>query len=209
VTEGAVRSRLLELRQARDRAAHGRELLDHKREVILRALAREAAAHEQDRLALREALEIASSRLAEAVVEAGVGALDAAAIAQPRVAGVECRDDRVAGVATLQLIARFPPFRARYGLDGTTASIDGAGLAHAAALPLVIKVAQQALVVRRLQHALTETTRRLKAIENIVLPRLERTLRDVASAIEEDERAESLLRRRWLRRRGERVKGQG
>jgi vacuolar-type H+-ATPase subunit D/Vma8 len=38
----------------------------------------------------------------------------------------------------------------------------------------------------------------LKALERVVIPRLEREVREVAAALEEEERAESVRRKRWL-----------
>jgi vacuolar-type H+-ATPase subunit D/Vma8 len=77
--------------------------------------------------------------------------------------------------------------------------VDAAGAAYAAVLPILARLAENDLTVRTLRRALVETTRRLKALENVVIPRLARTLRNVTSAIEEDERAEAFGRKLWVR----------
>jgi vacuolar-type H+-ATPase subunit D/Vma8 len=52
--------------------------------------------------------------------------------------------------------------------------------------------------VRNLQAGLLKTVRRLKALERVVIPRLEREVREVAAALEEEERDESVRRKAWL-----------
>jgi vacuolar-type H+-ATPase subunit D/Vma8 len=203
MTEPAVRSRLLELRRTLERAVHGRDLLDRKREVILRMLTREIAARDRDRETLRRSLAAAAGRLLEAEIDGGVAAIDAAALAQPACDGLSCRSEAIAGVITLRLDGAFGPFVARYGPSGTTAAVDEAGAEYGALLPLLAKAAEGDLAVRALRRALVETTRRLKALENVVVPRLARTLREVTAAIEEDERAESFQRKLWLRRQAD------
>jgi vacuolar-type H+-ATPase subunit D/Vma8 len=52
--------------------------------------------------------------------------------------------------------------------------------------------------VRNLQAGLLKTVRRLKSLERMVIPRLEREVREVAATLEEEERDESVRRKRWL-----------
>ncbi len=77
-------------------------------------------------------------------------------------------------------------------------------LAFAGALPLLAELAQAELAVRNFARALARTNRRLNALEMIVLPDIEREIRDVASAIEEDERDEAFRRKRWFQARKKR-----
>jgi hypothetical protein len=53
--------------------------------------------------------------------------------------------------------------------------------------------------VRNFTRALRRTNRRLNALEIIVLPDLEREIRELSSALEEDERDEAFRRKRWFR----------
>jgi vacuolar-type H+-ATPase subunit D/Vma8 len=96
------------------------------------------------------------------------------------------------------LHARFAPFRPRYGPGGTAESLDQAGKAFAEALPVLVRLAKEELAVRNLQHGFAQTVRRLNAIEKVVLPRLDHEIREVGSALEEEERDEALRRKRWL-----------
>jgi V/A-type H+-transporting ATPase subunit D len=70
-----------------------------------------------------------------------------------------------------------------------------------ALLPLLVALAEEDEAVRNLKAGLTKTVRRLKALENVVMPELEREVREVAAAIAEEERDEAFRRDRLLARR--------
>jgi vacuolar-type H+-ATPase subunit D/Vma8 len=91
--------------------------------------------------------------------------------------------------------AEFVP---QYGFGGTAASVDAAGARLSALLPALVGLAEQEEAVRNLQAGLIKTVRRLKALEQVVIPRLEREVREVAAALEEEERDESVRRKNWL-----------
>lgn len=198
MTGAATRSRWLELASTRDAARRGRELLDEKREILQRELTRQAAV-------LRKALEKAAAALAvarrahrEAQIELGRDAVDAAALAQEPAATAEIGERRLLGVSAPTVILKPRRWTIAWGPGGASASLDRAAAAFAAALPLLAELAQAELVVRNLARALARANRRLNALEIIVLPSLERELREVAGAIEEDERDESFRRKRWF-----------
>jgi V/A-type H+-transporting ATPase subunit D len=194
----AVRSRLLLLRRHRDAARRGHELLEQKHEVLLREWLRRTPVLAQLREQAAVELARARARLREAQVEIGEWAADAAALAQPEIASVEVRDRTLLGVAVPALRGRVAGFRPSYATGGTAASLDRAGAAFAGLLSRLIRLAEEDLAVRNLKEGLTKTTRRLRALEKVVLPDLEREIREVTAALEEDERDESFRRKRWL-----------
>lgn len=198
MTGPAVRSRLVVLRRDRDAARRGRELLEQKREVILREVMRRTVLRDQERERLRAALAEARRLLRVAQVELGRAAVDAAVLAQPETAVVERRECRLVGVSIPGLYGAFPPFRPYYAPGGTAESLDRAGEAFAALLPMLVRLAEEERAVDNLQRGLVKTSQRLNAIEQVVLPGLEREIRAVAGAIEEEDRDESFRRKRWL-----------
>jgi V/A-type H+-transporting ATPase subunit D len=197
VTGAATRSRLTAVRQERQAARLGRDLLDQKREAVLRALLDAVRRREVWRAAAHEALTRARTALAHARVEAGADAVDRAALAQPVLASVDWRPGSVVGVPTPRLDAMVAPFAAHYGATLTRASVDRAGEEFSALIGILVRLAQEEEVARNLQSGLAKTVRRLKALEQVVIPRLEREARAVAAALEEEERDDSLRRRRW------------
>jgi V/A-type H+-transporting ATPase subunit D len=191
-----VRSRLIALRREREAASGGRELLERKREVLLRELQARTAVRDRERAVAAEALREARGRLAEARVELGGAAVDAAALAQPPLPPLERRETRVAGVALPRLRAAAVTFVPAYGPGGTAASLDQAGAAFAAALAPVLALASAEAAVRALAAALARAARLLNALDRIVLPEMAREIRFVEDALEEEERDECVRRRR-------------
>ena len=72
----------------------------------------------------------------------------------------------------------------------------------AAVIPLLLLLATFE-AVRNLQAALRKTVRRLQALEQLVIPQLDREARAVAAALEEEERDDAVRARRWLTQRSD------
>jgi V/A-type H+-transporting ATPase subunit D len=198
VSEPAIRSRLLTLQQERRAARLGHELLDGKREAILRELIQRLRRRNELRATLAADLDNARKTLMEARIEMGAAQIDAAVLAQPLSASVEVRQGSLVGVLMPRLQPKLKPFRPHYGAAATSASLDAAGMRFSALLPVLVRLAQEEEAVRNLQAGLMKTVRRLKALERVVIPRLERDIRDVSATLEEEERDESVRRRSWL-----------
>ena len=196
--EAAGRSRLLELRREFMTAREGRDLLDRKREAILRAINDRLPHLEAMRVAAVTRLTAARAALGDAQVELGRSAIDAAAFAQAPLLGIAARETSVVGVLLPQVDARSSPsFLPRYGPASGSTALDRAGEAFAAAIPDLLAYASTEASVGRLRRALQRTVRRLNALDRIVLPELEHKIQIVASALEEEERDEAVRRERW------------
>ena len=198
MTRSASRARLLDLRDGRAAARRGRDVLEQKLELLRRALQRRTSLRDERRAALSEALLAARSALRDAQVELGRGALESAALAQPVWGSLEIGRASLAGVQLPRLLGRFVPFRPRWGTGATAASLDLAGASFAATLPALLAAGEEESAVANLRRGLGKTARRLNALEKAILPSLEREIRAVAAALEEDERDESLRRERWI-----------
>ena len=194
----AVRSRLLTLHQDRRAARLGRDLLDNKREAILRELLKRVRRRDELRVAVRRMLREAAGSLREARIELGAGRMDSALLAQPITASVDVREGSLVGVRMPRLHPRLESFSPHYGPAATAASLDVAGARYAALLPELIRLAEEEEAARNLQAGLVKTVRRLKALEQVVIPRLEREVHHVAAALEEEERDDAVRRKRWL-----------
>jgi V/A-type H+/Na+-transporting ATPase subunit D len=194
----AVRSRLLTLRQDRRAARLGRDLLDNKREAILRELLKRVRRRDELRATVRGALSEAAGILRVARIEMGGAEVDGALLAQPVTAFVDVRHGSLVGVLMPRVQPRLETFLPHYGTAATTASLDDAGARYAALLPELIRLAEEEEATRNLQAGLVKTVRRLKALEQVVIPRLERDVRELAAALEEEERDETVRRQRWL-----------
>jgi V/A-type H+-transporting ATPase subunit D len=201
MTGPAIRSRLHALQADLGAARAGRDLLDNTREALLRALTERSHHLAAARHAVRDAWDEARQALRAACIEVGADGVDAAALAQPVTAAVDWRSGSVMGVPTPRLDARIAAFAPRYGAAATTARVDRAGARFVALLPALVRLAEEEEAVRNLQAALRRTVRRMRALEQVVIPVLAREARDVAAALEEEERDDAIRARRWLAQR--------
>ena len=196
MTEAATRSRWLELRAASEAARRGRDLLEEKREALVREIARRAVLREEKWRDAGAALTEARAKLRGARTELGPAALEGAALSQADEPALAVRSRSVFGVPLPTLAGRLRRWRPGWGPGGAAASLDRAGAAFASALTAVADLAAQELAIRALRRGLAKTAHRCNALEKIILPSLARQIHDVAASIEEEERDESFRRRR-------------
>ena len=191
----AVRSRLHALRLERQAASLGRDLLDDKREAILRTLLERGPRLAAARASATEKLRRATTSLHEAQLELGKRAVDAAVLAQPIVVSVDVRPGSVVGVPTPRLAGRVPTFVPQYGPAATSGKLDQAGADFSAVVAALVAFAEEDEAVRNLQSGLSRTIRRLRALEEMLIPSLEREAHSIALALEEDERDDAVRHR--------------
>ena len=194
------RSRLYELRRDRVAAARSAELLERKREVLLRETAARIAKRDALRLTVTRALAAARHKLAIGRVHHGRERIAATALAQPLACTIESRELSIMGVRLVELRATAQPFRAIYGPAATSQALDDAAIAFHTLLPDVIRLAGEEHAVSRLRLTLRKTTKLVNALQKIVLPRLEHEIRVIIDSIEEEDRDEAVRRKVWLQR---------
>ena len=192
------RSRLYELRRDRIAAARSAELLERKREVLLRETAARIAKRDALCSAVTRALAAANHKLAIARVYHGRERIAAVALAQPLACTIESRELSIMGVRLVELRANPQPFRAMYGPASTSQAVDDAAIAFHTLLPDVIRLAGEEHAVSRLRLALRKTTKLVNALQKIVLPRLDHDIGVIIDSIEEEDRDESIRRKVWL-----------
>ena len=195
----ATRWRLLELQRQRRAVEAGIDLLDRKREALLRALAERTRQARESRSRLAAALAIARTTLDGAAVQIGDAAARAATLAQPRFDGITAHDEPIVGVRVARLVAARPNTPPQYGPGGTCAALDTATRRFTALVPEVLVLAEEEQAARAITRGLRRTTRTLNALRTVLLPALEADIRAVASGLEEEEREEAV---RWRAGRG-------
>jgi len=94
-----------------------------------------------------------------------------------------------------------PPPRIRAARPSVSATVDDAAEASEQLLHFVLENAQHEIRLRRLAAELKRTHRKVNTIEHQIIPRLERTIREIEMALEEQE-LEGRFRMRLARRSG-------
>jgi V/A-type H+-transporting ATPase subunit D len=195
---------LLEVRGRRAVAARGARLLRAKREVLAGEMFRLV----KDVLDARERLDGALHDAVKALTLAraldGEPVLVSLAAAARREIPVSVAVRRVWGVATATVTA--PPLARAGDARGSSPASWSPGGAEAArrheeALELLLGLATRELHLARLGEEVGETSRRIDAIEQVVLPALGKEAARIAQALDEREREDAVRMKRLRRRR--------
>jgi V/A-type H+-transporting ATPase subunit D len=190
----ATRWRLIELQRRRRAIDAGIDLLDRKREALIRAVARHRAAAADRRARVARALEGARLEVDRAAVLIGDTPALAAALVQPPTVTVAAVEDAIMGVHLFRLDATAALFQPAYGPGGTCEALDAAGRAFTALLPDLVALARDEQAERSLRRGLRRTSRTLNALRAVLRPAIEQDIRAVESSLEEEEREEAV---RW------------
>jgi V/A-type H+-transporting ATPase subunit D len=204
----ATRSELLARRARIGLASQGRDLLKERRSALVHEFHRlGASALESIEVLDRDAGD-ASRHLGLAVAAAGPEPVASAALAAQGEVEVDVSTRNVAGVPIVE-IETAPVARARtargYSLTATSARIDAVADRFEAVLEKLLDVAALELSIRRLAEEIARTTRRMNALEHVVLPALEAERAHIALVLEEREMEDRVRLRRARASRSRRV----
>jgi V/A-type H+-transporting ATPase subunit D len=195
----ATRSELL-ARRARIRiAAQGRDLLKDRRSALAREFQSIGALALESMSTLDPDARDAGQFLGIAIGADGREPLESAAMAAETGVEVAVRTRSVAGVPVVELdngkVQRTSAGRG-YSLAGTSARIDSVADRFESVLDRLLDLAALELSVRRLAGEIARTTRRMNALEHIVLPRLRAERAQIALALDEREMEDRVRLRR-------------
>lgn len=198
----ATRTGLLEVRGRLGLAGKGARLLRGKREVLASEFFRLMREVMQGRERLDAALLDAGRALAVARARDGAPALESLAAAGPREVPVAVTHRRVWGVP----VPRVEPPRlvrshaARGGpLAGVSLSALDAARRHEESLEILLGIASRELHLRRLGAEIRDTSRRINALEQLLVPRLGREVARVESVLDERAREDAVRLKRFRR----------
>jgi V/A-type H+-transporting ATPase subunit D len=204
----ATRSELLARRARITLAAQGRDLLKERRSALVREFNQLGASALASIDALDRDAAAAGRLLGLAVAAHGPEPVQSAAFAAHGEVEVSLRTRSVAGVPIVE-IDKQPVARARtdrgYSLAAAPARLDDVAEHFEAVLDKLLELAVLELSVRRLADEIARTTRRMNALEHVVVPRLEREQAHISLILEERE-MEDRVRLRRMRSRGGRLR---
>lgn len=199
----ATRAELLATKTQIGLACQGRDLLKEKRNALLRELMRIAqrVLRSSDELEAR----VGEATTALAVAEAldGPEAVRSAAFAARGQAAIEVSGSNVMGlpmpVIERKSVGRHPLNRG-YSLPAVSSRIEAVADAFEMLLDCAIEVADSEMRLRRLAEEIGRTTRRVNALENVLLPRLENR-RDYIQMMLEERAREDLFRLKRVKKK--------
>ncbi len=188
-------------------AQQGRDLLEQKRAALLEEFLRIADTVIERSDALRQVAADARQALARAEAIAGTEAVRSAALASRAELPLEVSTTRVMGVKVPHIeqkhISRSMLARG-YSVTATSITIDEVASAFEAEVDTIIRLAEIELRLARLAAEVQRTSRRLNALDHLLIPRLEAERDFIQMALDERERSDHFrfkLMKRILERR--------
>jgi len=204
-----TRMGLLEVRARRLVAQRGARLLRAKREVLSGELVRLMRQVLEGRASLDEALREAVRALELARALEGAPRVASLGWNAGRVVPVEVTPRRVWGVPTPH-VSGTPLVRAAWERGSSPAgfspSAAEAARRHEEALEILLRIATRELHLARLGEEVQATSRRINALEQLLLPQLDAEARRVAGALDERDREDAVRLKRF---RGKRARHGG
>jgi V/A-type H+-transporting ATPase subunit D len=192
----ATRAELLAKKKQIVLARQGRDLLKEKRNALLKELMRtaEQVLRDSDELEKIVGESVAALALAEAVD--GPEVVQSAAFAAQGQITLAVSVANIMGLLTPIIehksVVRGPLDRGYY-LAGVSSRIEAVAESFEHQLDLIIELAASEMRLRRLAEEIGRTTRRVNALENVLIPRLEAQRNYIQMVLEERER-ENLFR---------------
>jgi len=188
-----TRNELLQHKRQLELTRAGYNLLDKKRLALLQEILR--LQDEVVRLATELETRSNHSRksLAKAEALAGEAGVRAASMGKKREVKIGIEDSLLMGVHVPKLhveSAEREFYDRDIGITGTSPIIDEAAEAFEKNLDAILDLADGEIQLTRLLKEILRTTRRLKALEHIVIPRLQSEFTYISNALDERERSE-------------------
>ncbi len=208
----ATRSELLARKSQLELARRGRDLLEDKRDQLMKEFRKVADLVLSGEGALERAAGAARRALIYADAFDGPDLVRSAATVGAVGIPLDARPIYIMGVRIADI--EYDPVRRSvlnrgYGLTGTSARIDRAAEMFETELELALELAGRELRLRRLVEEIATTTRRVNALENIVIPQLERETNMIQSILDERERQDRFRLKRAKAQRQRRLSRAG
>jgi V/A-type H+-transporting ATPase subunit D len=188
-------------------AKQGRDLLEQKRTALMKELLKIADTVIERSDALQRTAADANLALARAQAVAGTESVKSAALASRAEFPLAVTTTSVMGVRVPYIkqerLVR-PDFARGYSIVGTSITIDEAASAFEAEVNAIIHLAESELRLTRLAEEIGRTSRRLNALDHLLIPRLEADRDFIQLALDERERDDHFrlkLMKRILERR--------
>ena len=169
-------------------AAMGYELLDRKRNILIRELMGLVGKAESLRNSIEDTYKEAYRELQLANISMGIITPFASCI--PVENGVQLSSKSVMGVELPKVTLEEKPLQVNYGFARTNSQLDKAYMAFDKVKKITVTLAEVENSIYRLSVAIKKTQRRANALQNIIIPRHEKTVKFISDSLEEKEREE-------------------
>ena len=183
-----TKGNLMKIKKSLERAKVGYDLLDRKRNILIRETMGliDSAADIRSRIA--ESYRVAYQALEEANMSMGI--VDEFAAFVPVENGLTISSRSVMGVEIPTVSLDPVPTDNYFGFRRTTAKLDEAYRRFNEVKQLTAELAQTENSVYRLATGIKKAQKRANALKNIIIPRFEEQVKTITSALDEKDREE-------------------
>lgn len=185
----STKGNLMKAKKSLALAQNGYELMDRKRNILIREMMSEVAEVKKLRDEISEAYATGYYLLQRANIYGGVISNVVSEI--PPEKHIEVTYRSVMGVEVPKVLYHAPEKQeVPYGLSESSSLIDEAYLQFQKVKEITMTLAEVDNTVYRLAHAISSTQKRANALKNIVIPRYEAEIHRMSADLEEKEREE-------------------
>lgn len=183
-----TKGNLMKIKKSLELAKVGYDLLDRKRNILIRETMSLIDSASDIRRRIEESYGIAYRALEEANMS--MGAVDEFAAFVPIENGLSISSRSVMGVEIPTVKLDAVPKDNYFGFRRTTAKLDEAYCRFNEAKELTAELAQTENSIYRLATGIKKAQKRANALKNIIIPRFEQQVKSITAALEEKEREE-------------------
>lgn len=183
-----TKGNLITSKKALQLAALGYELLDRKRNILIRELMGLVDKAGELRSSIEETYIDAYAALQLANISLGLVTQYAECV--PVENGLEISSRSVMGVELPKVGLEQKPLKVTYGFSQTTSALDKAFIAFDKVKKTTVLLAEVENSIYRLSAAIRKTQRRANALQNIIIPRNQAIVKYISDSLEEKEREE-------------------
>ncbi|MEE1043845.1 MAG: V-type ATP synthase subunit D [Clostridia bacterium] len=169
---------------------HGYELLDKKRNVLIREMMELIDEAKSVQSRIDETFATAYKKLSVANITMGSKNVEQVANSIKIDNSIKVVTHSVMGVEVPKVVAAEGDNSIPYGAYSTNQALDEAYKAFAEVRKLTVELAEVETAVCRLAVSIKKTQKRANSLKNITIPKYEQTVKDIQSALEEKDREE-------------------
>jgi V/A-type H+-transporting ATPase subunit D len=192
-----TKGHLMQLEKSSALASKGFELMDRKRNILIR----EMMSMIDDVRMLRSKMTSLFGQAYRALQDANItlGIVTEISKSIPLDDGISIKYRSIMGVEIPKVTHEIEHVRITYGLGATNTKFDYAYKTFLELRLMIVKLAEIDNAVYRLAHAIRKTKKRANALERVVLPKLKQDIKFIKDVLEEKDR-ESFTRQKMIKK---------
>ena len=180
-----TKANLINLKNQLKLAEKGHDLLERKRNVIMRELVGMIKDAQKLQEEINKVFEKAYESLRYACLDLGMEVIEEIGLSVPEYENLRVRMRSVMGVEIPEIVEAELSEQIPYGIHRTNSALDRAYVSFREVLSLIIKVSLLENAVYRLAYEAKKVRKRVSALENVVIPDIKENLKRIQETLEE------------------------